>query len=103
MRNAIKRILIEFLKHKIIVSSWGIENITIGDNCIHFCVNGFRYCGRINIYAKQGKFYIELGKSLRFSRISLNSIVQTLDSIIEKDDKYTENLCSWIEKTTQGT
>lgn len=102
MDSMIKEILIELLKHKTIVSSWGIENITISDNCIHFHANGFRYCGLIDIQCKNEKIYIQLEDLHLLEHADLNSIVQMLDAFIEKDGRYAENLCNWIKKAIQG-
>ncbi len=101
MNSIVKEILVELLRHKTIVSSWGIENITISDICIHFHANGFRYCGPIDIQCKNEKINIQLGDLYILKYTDLNSIVQILDTIIEKDGKYAENLCNWIEKAIQ--
>ena len=82
---------ITLLQNEIIVASWGIKNIVIEDKFLRFDVDGLKYQGKVTIQAKEnGEYALFFGQKLVTCRI--NSIVNTLDYLIERTDNYTDDL-----------
>ncbi len=95
MNKKIKSIVADFLKKREIVSSWGISNILITENSIHFQVEGFIYRGSISIKCDKSSCQIEVDGG-KIIQCPVNELINTLDLIIEKDENYHQNLATWI-------
>lgn len=95
MNKKVKKALLCLLKDEVIVSSWGITNISIKKSSICFDVAGFVYKGRINIKCEQSFYEILLDNGTAI-RCSENDLLNILDETIEKTDSYSSNLKKWI-------
>lgn len=98
-----RKILVELLSQETIVSSWGIENIKVNANNICFHVDGFKYCGNVCIFGRADVVDIKFKESnLLLKSIKIDNIVKTIDSTIETDEKYINNLYHWLDKILNG-
>lgn len=90
--NGIKSLLLSLLEDKVVVSSWGISNITISNASLKFDVNGIKYKGTIIIESLNSNDY-----NIRIDNNSINvnnpsDLIILLDYEIEKTDDYLYDL-----------
>lgn len=95
MNKKVKKALLCLLKDEVMVSSWGITNISIKKSSICFDVAGFIYRGRININCEQSFYEIQLDNGITI-QCPENNLLNVLDEAIEKTDYYSSNLKKWI-------
>ena len=95
MNENIKRALVCLLNEKVIVTSWGINNISIKETSIEFDVCGFLYQGRVKVIPIKSGYRIIVCND-DFFDCSLDELVRTLDSKIEKSDNYEADLQDWL-------
>ena len=95
MNKNVKRVIVDLLKEKEIVSSWGISNILIKESSVHFQVEGFIYRGLICIKCNESNCEIKFddGKTIL---CYVNELTNVLDTAIEKDENYLSNLEMWL-------
>ncbi len=94
----LKMALIELLKHEVEVSSWGIYNIKVMENSANFCVDGLRYKGKVSIkptLTEINEFEVLFSNGEK--RITmLDSLIETLDTYIERTENYKDNIKEYI-------
>lgn len=87
----IKKALVILLNEEVIVSSWGLSNIFITGTSIRFHVDGFVYKGEIRIGCGDLSYHVTFDNG-RIIHCSLHELLSVLDSNIEKNDDYIQNL-----------
>lgn len=95
MNKNIKKALVSLLNKEVKVASWGITNIHIFDTSFDFEVSGFIYNGKVQVKLVDDsyKIYFDTGETIN---CSLDDLVKTLDSKIEKTDNYESLLQEWL-------
>jgi len=91
----IKKVLLILLNEEFLVSSWGLSDISITGTSIYFHVDGFVYKGGIRIGCDNLGYQITFDDG-RIIHCSLHDLVSVLDSNIEKNDDYIQNLELWL-------
>lgn len=94
LTRGIKRLLVAFIDESVIVTSWGITNIRIGNEMIEFNVSGLLYKGSVTIKDFDSFYNIKMS-DCEFTS-NLESIVGILDRKIEMSDNYTADLIDWL-------
>ena len=95
MNAKVKLALVTLLNEEDIVSSWGISNISVGNDFLCFNVDGFIYKGGIRISCNPADYEIIFngGKILT---CQINNLVHILDTNIEKTQHYMKDLNEWL-------
>ena len=78
-----------------IVISWGITNLNINDTSFVFEVSGFLFQGKVEVIPCESGYSIKLNNA-EITKCSLEELVSTLDSKIEKMDNYESQLQEWL-------
>ena len=99
MNRQTKLLIIELLKHRNAVESWGVSDIGISCDSLSFCVQGLRYSGRITVTSQGGDYVIasETDMIVMSSQL-LERLPQVLDDMIERTDNYIQDLCVELSK-----
>ena len=95
MNKKIKKALVCLLNEEAIVISWGITNININDTSFVFEVSGFLFQGKVEVIPCESGYSIKLNNA-EITKCSLEELVSTLDSKIEKMDNYESQLQEWL-------
>jgi hypothetical protein len=102
MFDTIKRLSIRLLQDEVVLASWGISNVITDESSFRFSVNGFKYCGPVEIRAQDnGRYEILLGKDSQ-GIVDLDHIVGFLDNAIEKTGNYNQSIKEWIHEQLKG-
>lgn len=97
LNKTIKSAMISLLNEEIVVTSWGISDISIKENSFCFHVDGFRYKGSVSIISNDlDTLDVELANK-QIHNIKPEDILTTLDEIIEASDNYLDELQIWVE------
>ena len=98
MNKKVKIALAYLLNEEEKVTSWGISNILIKENSIHFHVEGLIYKGYIFIRCDKPyyKIIFDDGKSIQ---CTVAELVNVLDTNIEMTRNYIHDLKSWFLST----
>lgn len=95
MNKKVKEAVVCLLKEEAIVSSWGLSNISIEDCSVNFVVDGFVYKGNVCIVCDKSYYEIQFDGG-RTIRCAVHELTNVLDTAIEKDGNYLQNLEDWI-------
>lgn len=95
MNKKIKIALVCLLNEEAIVISWGITNLNINDTSFVFEVSGFLFQGKVEVIPCESGYSIKLNNA-EITKCSLEELVSTLDSKIEKMDNYESQLQEWL-------
>lgn len=95
MDEKIKKALVCLLKEEIVVTSWGITKINVNGTSFDFEVSGFLYKGKVVVIPCESGYKIELG-NIEIIQCSLQELVKTLDSKIERAENYEPQLHEWF-------
>ena len=95
MNKKIKKALVCLLNEEAIVISWGITNLNINDTSFVFEVSGFLFQGKVEVIPCESGYSIILNNA-EITKCSLEELVSTLDSKIEKMDNYESQLQEWL-------
>ena len=95
MNKKIKKALVCLLNEEAIVISWGITNLNINDTSFVFEVSGFLFQGKVEVIPCESGYSIKLNNA-EITKCSLEELVSTLDSKIEKMDNYEFQLQEWL-------
>jgi len=96
LSNEIKMLLLSFLNDDIIVSSWGIYNITISSSSLKFKVNGLKYQGFVNI-EYQDKYYLVVIGGRTFKVCTPEEVLKKMDDEIEQTKNYICDLSKLVK------
>jgi len=100
MNGRMRKLLVEFIRHETIVTSWGLSNIKMLDNQIFFNVNALKYKGCIKISTsieKSDSYIINLvSVDNQEIIVPLSKVVPILDSFVETTDLYYSDLIEWF-------
>lgn len=96
MNEKIKNALVCFLNEEIIVTSWGVTNLNINDTSFMFEVSGFHFQGKVEVIPCESGYSIKLNNA-EITKCSLEELVRTLDSQIERVDNYESLLQEWLD------
>lgn len=96
MNDKIKKALVSLLNEDIIVTSWGITNIIINDTSVGFEVSGFLYKGKVKLYPCESGYSIKL-ENADTVQCSLEELIRTLDTKIERSENYECRLQEWLD------
>lgn len=99
MRLELKLILLEFLKQKEIVTSWGFSKPKINKKSFSFTVSAFRYKGKVRLICMKNGYVIEFG-DIKIADQKLESVISSIDEKIEMSGNYTNEVISWIKEQT---
>ena len=93
--NEIRDVLVALLEDNIVVTSWGLSNLTVKDGIIFFSVNGLKYKGEISIKVSdlQSGYDLHIGEKT-IKGCKLNLIVKTIDYEVEYSPNYMSQLLS---------
>lgn len=91
MNEKIKKALITLLNEEVIVASWGISNMFFKEASFEFHVEGLIYQGRVVISLHDSDYRLNFDNGQRID-CSINELVNTLDTSIERDIEYTAKL-----------
>ena len=91
MANYIMQI---FRAYAMVVFSWGFENPTVIANGIRFKVRGFKFQGTVKVEYNEGSdlFDISLSDGTTVESVYVDSLIQTIDNLVEKTDNYHERI-----------
>ena len=92
MSEKYRNLLLRLLEDVMIVSSWGISNITISEPKLSFNVDGFKYHGEVTIDALDESQYNVYLNGESVGRFKLNDLVPYLDRMIELSDSEYQKL-----------
>lgn len=95
MNEKIKKALVCLLNEEVIVTSWGVTNLNISDTSFVFEVSGFLFQGKVEVIPCKSGYSIKLGNA-KITKCSLEELVNTLDSKIERVDNYESQLQEWL-------
>ena len=95
MNETIKKAVVCLLNEEVVVTSWGISNISIKEVSIEFDVSGFLYQGNVKVIPIKSGYRIFFNND-EYLDCSLEELVKTLDSKIEKSDNYEADLRDWL-------
>lgn len=98
MTNEIKILAAKLLSEEVIIASWGITSVKIGDVNLHFCVDGLKYKGQVRINSLGGGMYDVILGEANHSTQNLEKIIEYLDNAIERTDTYIHDLEVWFNK-----
>jgi len=98
MNTELKNLLVELLKHEIVVGSWGLTGIRIGKSGVSFHASAFKYNGRIQIKSLTRGYSVTIGKTT-IKGLELSNVVKVIDNEIELSPDYVNNVAEWIVKT----
>lgn len=96
MADNLRQLLVCFLKHSLVLESWGMTKMRFTDKTVSFSVSGFRYKGPILILCKKNEYIITL---LGYEQVHCKSpyiVLNVLDSLIETSDDYISNIRDWL-------
>lgn len=96
MDEKIKKALVCLLNEEVIVSSWGVTNLNINDMSFMFEVSGFLFQGKVEVIPCESGYSIKLNNA-EITKCSLEELVRTLDSKIERVDNYESLLQKWLD------
>lgn len=96
MDEKIKKALVCLLNEEVIVSSWGVTNLNINDISFMFEVSGFLFQGKVEVIPCESGYSIKLNNA-EITKCSLEELVRTLDSKIERVDNYESLLQKWLD------
>lgn len=96
MNEKIKKALVCLLNEEVIVTSWGITNLNINDTSFMFEVSGFLFQGKVEIIPCESGYRIKLN-NVEIATCSLEELVRTLDSKIERVDNYESLIQEWLD------
>ena len=97
MKQAIRLLIIEFLKCQNIVECWGISSIVLLEDSVSFDVCGFQFQGRVIIEIAAEGYFIKLSNKA-ICNIVLEEVVSTLDFLIEVGDTYDDDIENWVKE-----
>lgn len=95
MNVYIRKALVMLLSEEIVVSSWGITNISVSADYCKFHVDGFCYIGFVEITYQEGLYKV-LFEDGRVIESTLEKLVIVLDANIEKASSYDRWLTEWL-------
>lgn len=95
MDEKVKNALVCLLNKDEIISSWGINNISIEERSISFDVEGLIYKGNICIRCDKPDYEIQFEDG-RTIQCSIGKLVDILDVHIETTDNYLRDLENWV-------
>lgn len=95
MNEKIKKALVCLLNEEVIVTSWGVTNLNINDTSFMFEVSGFLFQGKVEVIPCESEYSIKLDNA-EITKCSLEELVSTLDSKIERVDNYESQLQEWL-------
>ena len=95
MNEKIKKALVCLLNEEVIVTSWGITNLNIKDTSFMFEVSGFLFQGKVEMIPCESGYSIKLNNA-EIATCSLEELVRTLDSKIERVDNYESLIQEWL-------
>lgn len=101
MNTHLRTMLQLLLVNPVIVGSWGITDIIISDESLSFTANGMKYEGVISVECEKDSpdYTIHCKSSgISYYHVNLNSLLKTLDNIIEQTDDYIKDIAQWIIK-----
>ena len=96
MNDKIKKALVSLINEEIVVTSWGITNIIINDTSVGFEVSGFLYKGKVELSICESGYSIKLDNA-DIIQCSLEELVRTLDTKIERSENYESQLREWLD------
>lgn len=95
MNQKLRNLLLELLDNSCIVESWGVYNLHIGVKSVCFCVNGFKYSGKVAIRNCKNGYCIQVG-DMTISGVKLKDVIRIIDGIVEISDEYMSDIATWI-------
>lgn len=95
MDAKIRLALITLLNEKEKVVSWGISNISFGDDFVAFDVDGLIYKGNVMVKSVSSDYEIYFSATKTLT-CSLEDMVDILDVNIEKTQNYRCDLENWF-------
>lgn len=95
MKADIRKALVMLLSEEIVVSSWGITNISVSTDYCKFHVDGFCYVGFVEITYNEGLYKVCFEDGRMFE-CTLEKLVVVLDANIEKASSYDLWLSRWL-------
>lgn len=96
MNNNLRQLLLGFLRHSLILESWGITEIRCTKEAVSFIVSGFKYKGQIHILCKSNEYIISLPGYEQVHCESPDIAINVIDSMIETSDDYISNIRDWL-------
>lgn len=100
MNKKLKDLLVEFLRKEIIVKSWGVSDIKIGEMDVSFHVSAFKYKGRVQVVCLEDSYCLKL-KNTEVKGVELDDIVEIIDDKVETTNDYFEVVVQWIATITK--
>lgn len=96
MKKGIIFLMSEFLSHKEIVQSWGIQDLVWITNEVSFHVDGLKYRGDVKVELLENNEYkITVGTLVSICRLS--EVIGYIDKTVEKTSNYMKDLDRWIK------
>lgn len=97
MNRDLKALLAEFIANRLIVESWGIEDLKVSESGISFFAYGLLYQGNIRILFDNEGYGIFLS-GVYIKTVEIGRLVKELDSLIEYDIDYNQKLRDWVTR-----
>ena len=78
------------------VFSWGFHNPQRlpNDKGLKFCVQGFKYTGKVKVIYNEGSdlFEVHLSDGTKVEDVYLDNLVEVIDNLVEKTSNYEQRV-----------
>lgn len=86
----------ECIEYEPVVSTWGISQMQVADNCINLYVSGFNYQGEVAITSKGNSLMLKSAKECIGFASTPREAIQLLDEYIEANETEYKRLSEFL-------